>query len=128
MSDTFALVGNWSTTPLGQPTSFIAAITTAIQESFILAAKTDGQLTLSSDGSQAVSFGGVSDANIIILKALPGGGPVTAILTSAAGAAQEVPFDTYLIIMCEGTPYTALSLERTPSTLTTVAYFLAQSE
>ena len=128
MSDNFQFVGAWSTTPLGQPTSFVAGITTPIQESFVLSAKSLGEFVLTEDSAMALPFGGVTNANIVIMKALPGGGPVTAAVTSAAGTAQKDPFDTYFINMSEGVPITAITLTRTAGVLTTVEFFLGQSD
>ena len=102
-----------------------SALDTIISEMMTLQAKHLDELTLSADAPLAVAFGGVASANLVILKATSGG-PVNAIVTSASGASQAIPFDTYLILMTNGIPITALSLQRQPATLTVVEVLLGQ--
>lgn len=127
MADTFNFNGSITTTPLGLPNSFVASLSIPIQESFTLDAKTSGEVTLSSDSAAPLNFGGVTDANVVTLKVLPGAAPVTAAITWANGTAQKVPIDTYTVLMSEGFPLTAITLTRTAGVLTTVEYFLGQS-
>jgi hypothetical protein len=124
MADNFTLTGTWATTPINGTNSFDPDLTAPIQESLVLVHKEFQSLDLTVDTPVVVPFGGVASANILILKAQ--GGPVVATVTSAAGTAQTIPFDTYLILMSMGTPITALSLTRTAATFTSIQAMLGQ--
>jgi fructose-specific phosphotransferase system IIC component len=124
MADQFVLQGSYSSTPMGQPSSFAQVVQATIDESTILDAQHVDEVTLAVDTSVVVPFGGVANANIIILKAV--GGKVTARITSTDGAAQSVPFDTYFILMSESVPVTALDLTRVAGVETTVRVFLGE--
>jgi hypothetical protein len=124
MSDAFALTGGYTVTPLGNPTSFAQNVEAVIDEAVTLAHRADADVRLLVNTPVVVSFGGVTNAHVVILKAL--GGKVDAIITTADGAAQVVPFDTYFILMCNAKPVTALSLTRTADTDTTVRVFLGE--
>lgn len=124
MSDSFKLLGSYEVTPQGNPLSFAPNIAANISEGKTLAAKEISELNLADDSPLAVPFGGVVNANIVILKAI--GGKVTAALTSTDGSSQHVPFDTYFILMSDSVPITALTLTRVAGTPTTVRVFLAE--
>lgn len=124
MADAFKLTGSYDVTPLTQPLSFAPSITAPIMEARTTQAKTVTDVLLDADAPVAVAFGDVQEAHVVILKAV--GGPVVASLTSDAGAAQDVPFDTYMILMSEEKPITAITLTRSPNTETQVRIFLAQ--
>jgi len=124
MADQFVLQGGYTSTPLGQPTSFAQMVETQIDESATLGAKHVDEVTLTVDTPVVVPFGGVINANVIILKAV--GGKVRARLTSADGVAQSAPFDTYFILMSESVPVTALDLTRVAGVETTVRVFLGE--
>ena len=125
MADSFRLSGSYATTPLGGTPSFDPNIDAPIDEPAQLAKKRIDEIDLDVDTEVAVAFGGVTNANIVILKAV-GGTTVQAHVTSAAGASQIIPFDTYLILMSMATPVTAIGLVRTPATPTTVRVFLGE--
>jgi hypothetical protein len=124
MADSFKLLGSYETAPLGQPLSFAPNVIAQISEGKTLKVKELADLTLSVDSAVAVPFGGVVNANVILLKAT--GGKVKARFTSADGTAQAIPFDTYLILMSDTVPFTAIDLTRVASTLTTVRVFLGE--
>lgn len=124
MADSFKLVGSYDVQPLSNPLSFAASITAPINEARTIDAKVLTDVLLAADAPESVAFGDVTNANIVILKAI--GGPVVARITSAAGALKEVPFDTYLILMSETVAITAITLTRAPGTETTVRVFLAE--
>lgn len=124
MSDSFKLTGSYEVTPQGNPLSFAPGIAAAINEAKTLAAKEICELALNADAPVAVPFGGVVNANVVILKST--GGKVKARVTSADGAQQSVPFDTYFILMSESVPITAIDLTRVAGTVTTVRVFLAE--
>jgi len=124
MADAFKLLGSYETSPLGQPLSFAPALIAQISESKTLKAAHPDTLLLTTDSPVSVAFGGVTNANVVILKAV--GGKVVATVDSAAGAAQAVPFDTYWILMSEAAPLTAITLTRTAGIETTVRVFLGE--
>lgn len=124
MADSFALLGSYGVTPLGNPLSFAPSIAAQISEGLQLKAKQISEMVLTADAPLAVPFGGVANAHIVILKST--GGKVRARLTSADGVAQSVPFDTYWILMSEAVPITAIDLTRIAGAETTVRVFLAE--
>lgn len=124
MADAFKLLGSYETQPLSNPLSFAALLSTPINEVKQIKAKQLMDIELDSDPAVPIDFGGVTDAHIVVLKAV--GGPVVATIDSAAGSAQLIPFDTYWILMSETNPITALSLTRAPGTVTTCRVFLAE--
>lgn len=124
MTDAFKLVGSYEATPLSNPLSFAALVTAQINEAKQLKVKQVGDVELTVDTPVAVDFGGVTNAHIVILKAV--GGKVRARVSSTDGASQAVPFDTYWILMSESVPVTAIDLTRVAGTPTTVRVFLGE--
>ena len=124
MADRFELSGGYTTEPLGGVTSFVPRLAAEIQESVQLVTKKVGDVDLGVDTPVSVDFGGLTSANVVILKAT-NGSSVKATLTSAEGTAP-FPFDTYVILMTREKPITAITLTRTPATPTTVEVFLGQ--
>ncbi len=124
MADAFQLQGSYAVKPLSSPLSFAPSILADINESRTLKAKQVADMSLASDAAAAVDFGGVANANIVVLKAV--GGKVAAAITSADGVAQVIPFDSYLILMSESVPITAITLTRVAGTVTTVRVFLGE--
>lgn len=125
MADQFILSGSYTTTPLGGELSFDPNIDAPINEPIQLTRKKVDTVVLDVDTPVAVSLGGLTQAHIIILKAV-GGTSVRVRITSADGAAQSIPFDTYLVLMSMAKPITAIDLTRTPATLTSVLVFLGE--
>ena len=125
MADRFTLSGGYATEPLGGEPSFDAIVTAVIDESVILDKKVVDTIRLTVDTAVVVDFGGITNANIIILKST-GGVKVTARISSADGAAQAIPFDTFLILMSMDFPITAITLTRLPATETDVRVFLGE--
>ena len=93
-----------------------------INESVTLDAKTPGQYELLNDAPVSVAFGGVVDANVVVIFS---DRPITVTLTSTAGAASVV-CDDMVFIISRTTPYTAITLTRTPATDTNVTVFLGE--
>lgn len=127
MGDTFKLRGDLSTGPScgGAPSGF-PNVVMSIDESMALAGPpVVGQYDLSTDSPASVSLGGLSGANVVVIKAI--GGKVRARLTSADGTSQAVAVDTFAVILSESVPYTALDLTRVASTPTTVKVLLGQT-
>lgn len=124
MADSFKLLGSYEVAPQGSQLSFAPAIIAQISESRTLSAKTISDITLDADAIEAVDFGGVEEAHVLELKAT--GGKVLATITTADGASQVVPVDSSLILICDESPVTALSLTRKAGTPTTVRVFLGE--
>lgn len=124
MADGFRLTGGYTVTPLGNPLSFAQNVEAVIDESVTLKAKQLTEILLSADAPAAVDFGGVVNANVIIMKAI--GGKVRARVTSTDGSQQAFPFDTYFILMTDSVPVTAIDLTRLTGVSTTVRVFLGE--
>lgn len=124
MATAFKLQGSYELNPLTAPLSFAQAIATPINEAKTLHVQQSTEVVLTVDTPVSVPFGGVTNANIVILKSVVGS--VTARVTSAAGALQSVPFDTYWILMNDSAPITAIDLTRVAGVETTVRVFLAE--
>jgi hypothetical protein len=123
MADQFVLSGSYTVTPLSL-TSLDPSLATTIDEPLSLKSKQFSDITLSVDTPVAVPFGTVVNAHVVILKAL--GGKVKARITSADGSTQAIPFDTFLILMSQTVPITAIDLTRVLATATTVKVFLGE--
>lgn len=120
----FKFEGSYGVTPLGNPTSFGVTESSPISESLTINQKQITNLDLTADSVVAVPFGGVTNANLVILKAV--GGKVRARVTSADGSQQAFPFDTYFILMNDKIPITAIDLLRDPGVSVIVRVFLGQ--
>lgn len=123
MADQFSFTGSYDTKPLSGSLSFAALIDAPINEAVNLEHKSQDEITIIADAPVVVAFGGVTNAHIVIMKAT---GKVVARFTSANGSAQSIPFDTYLIIMSESAPFTAIDLTRVAGVETTVSIFLGE--
>lgn len=124
MADAFALTGSYTTTPSTGVTSGYPAIGTPIDEQMMLAHKQFVEIDLTSDSPQAVSFGGVASAALIVVKTT--GGKVDLTLTSADGTAQVIPVDSFAVVMSASVPYSALLLTRAAATPVNVKVFLGE--
>lgn len=124
MASTFALTGTYQAMPpYGMP-SGDPLITAPVDERQTLALELAGQLLLATDAPVTVPFGGLTSASVVVLKVV--GGPAKVRLTSAAGATQVVPVDSFLTLMSGAVPFTAVSVEREPGVPVTVKFFLGQ--
>ena len=124
MADVFALTGAWTLTPASGYPSLDPSVSTTIDETVQLIAKQVGDLTLASDSPIAVDFGGVTNANVVVLKAI--GGPCVLSVTWANGTSQTIPFDSAFINISLTNPITAMTITRQPATLTYVRVMLGQ--
>jgi hypothetical protein len=124
MSDQFTLSGSYNVTPLGGAASLDPNIDSPLNEALVLQSKQYEAVHLGVDTPVPVAFGTVVNAHVVILKAQ--GGKVKAVLTSADGSAQIVPFDSVLILISQAAPITAISLTRVAATDTIVRVFLGE--
>lgn len=96
---------------------------TPIVESVVLDEKNLDQYTLTADAPQAVAFGGVTNAHVLIVSTDQ---KVKVTVTSADGSSQAIPCDGQLILISRSVPITAVTLTRVPATLTTAFVFLGE--
>lgn len=124
-TDLFSIQGQWSTSPQtgGLLASGAAALLTPILEQMSLDEKQVATYDLVGDSPQSIAFGGVTNANVVIIAATR---KVRARLTSADGSQQSIPIDGLAILISRSVPFTALDLTRVPATDTDVAVFLGQ--
>ena len=124
MADSFKLLGSYEVAPQGSALSMAPSIIAQISENRTLQHKMIADIDLTVDAPVTVAFGGVVNAHVLELKAT--GGKVKATITTSDGAAQVVPVDSALILICDGAPVTALTLTRLASTPTSVRVFLGE--
>lgn len=124
--DAFTLSGSYGTTPLAGETSGTPFLSTPLEETLNLSAKQTGEYSLGSDSVQVVAFGGVTTANVIIMK-VTSGPAVKARLTWASNPTQAVEVDGFYFQIDRTTGITALDLTRTPGQISVVEVFLGQA-
>lgn len=126
MADKFQIVGSWGTSP--QTGSLLASGRASelapINEAVMLSVK-NGQddYILDVDTPVPVSFGGVTDANVVVIFS---DRKIRVRLTSADGALQSIPVDGTLMLICETVPFTAIDLTRVLAQETRVTVFIGQ--
>lgn len=125
MSTDFSLQGRWQATPKLASVSASGCPTIGAQfaEGIILAKRHYTEPTLDADAVEAVSFGDVTSAHVVLIKSDK---KVTVRLTSVEGAIQIVPVDTLLYLISESVPYTAIDLTRVAGQSTTVKILLGE--
>jgi hypothetical protein len=124
MADSFKLLGSYEVAPQGSQLSFAPQVIAQISETRTLVRKLISDVQLTADPIEPVDFGGVVSAHVLELKAT--GGKVLATITTADGVAQVIPVDSSLILICDESPVTALSLTRKTGIPTTVRVFLGE--
>lgn len=125
MADVFAITGSYSATPASGSPSADPIITAALDERQMLGTETYSQLTLANDSITPLPFGGLTNVTALIVKAVSAA-KVKVIITSASGASQVVPIDSFLALMSASEPLTAVSVQRSPGVSAVVRYFLGQ--
>lgn len=120
----FRLDGFFDARPARNSPSGESPIPTPIRESVNLCKKHYDEIELTADTPVAVSFGGLPQAEVVVIK-VPGK-KVTARLTSADGATQSVPIEELFIDISLSTPFTAIDLTRVTGVTTTAKVFLGQ--
>jgi hypothetical protein len=121
----FKLNGSWVVTPAqpGSP-SGDPDIPALFDEKVELDRKHYDEYELIADAPVTVGFGGVTNANVVIIKV--DGERITARLTSAAGSTQSIPVEEFLALISLSVPITAIDLTRATGVTTTVRVFLGQ--
>ncbi len=87
-------------------------------------APTIAEYELDDDAVQTVAFGPLDNAHVVLIKTV--GGKVRARLTSADGSQQSIPVDSFMVIVSESVPFTALDLTRVAGVTTTVKVLLGE--
>lgn len=125
MADLFKLAGTWQACPqTGALTASGApSFTAPINEAVSLKSKNYDDYLLTADSVQAVAFGGVANAHVVMIFSNQ---KIKARLTSADGATQVIPVDGFLALISESVPFTALDLQRVAGQETTVKVFLGE--
>lgn len=125
MSQTFTLSGRIRSAVDASSTdaSFNPTLYAELYEQMAILQPFETGYDLTADGAQAVGFGGLASAAVVIIKP---SGKVTVTLTNADNIAQKITTDQFMMIMCSGTPYTAISLQRAAGIATNVRIALAQ--
>ena len=124
MADSFQISGEFSTRPLLGVASAIPSVIAPLNEVVQVTKKHLDDQTLTVDTPVPLSFGGLTEAHVVIVKVI--GGKVTARFTSADGATQAVPVDTLFVLISLQEPITAIDFTREPSTEPIVSTFLGQ--
>lgn len=89
----------------------------------MLAQKNYDDYLLAADAVQAVAFGGVANAHVVMIFA---DRKIKVRLTSADGATQVVPIDGFLGLINETVPFTAIDLQRVAGQETKVKVFIGE--
>jgi hypothetical protein len=110
VADIFQLSGSYCVNPASGFPSGDPSIEASIDESMVLSKKQVLTVELDTDSPESVSFGDLTGANVVIIRAY--GGKVRARFTSTDGAAQAVPVDPLAIQISSTVPITALDLTR----------------
>jgi hypothetical protein len=125
MAAQFTLNGSYQSLPLDGSPSFSASIIAQINETTTIGKQVAQTIELASDSPEAVAFGDVVGASVVVIKAI--GGKIRVRVTSADGSQQAVPCDSFIILMSETVPVTAIDLTRTTGVNTTVQVFLGET-
>ncbi len=124
MSDSFRFVGSYSSAPLFGVQSAFPTISAPIDESMQLAKRFTDTLLLETEGPIAVSLAGLTDVNLIVVKAV--GGPIELSITTTLGVAL-IPVESFFMLFSFTTGITAITVERSPGVETYVEVFMGQS-
>lgn len=105
--------------------SGIPAVTLPLDETLTLKSPpVIGQYSLAADAAQAVGLGGLTNVNVLVVKAV--GGKVRVRITSTDGSQQAIPVDSLLVLLTSAVAITAIDLTRVAGTLTTVTVTLGE--
>jgi len=124
VADVFRLEGSYQTQPTSGNLSGNPSVDALISERVGIKNKAIAVYNLTSDSPVSVSLAGMSGINVLMLKTV--GGKVRVRLTSADGAQQAIPVDSFIALIDLTVPITAIDLTRNPATSTTVQLFLGE--
>lgn len=125
MADVFQLTGSYMTRPTsGGAPSGDPSLEAVIDESISLKKKLYREYLLEADAVQAIDFGGLAAGHVIVIKLV--GGKAKVRLTSADGATQAVPVDSFFVVIADSVPFTALDLTRQAGIEVTAKIFIGE--
>ncbi len=124
MTSFFRLSGTYTSDPSVGAPSADPGIAAPIDERLTLALDHADKITLTADPAVPVSFGGLTNAHVVVIK-VPGE-KVIARFTSADGATQAIPVSELAILISQDTPFTAIDVQRVAGVTTTVKVFLGE--
>ena len=122
--DTFRFSGSYTTRPTSGNPSGDPEIEASIDERVGLANKVIGLYELTTDSPVSVGLGGLTGANVVIVKTV--GGKARVRLTSSDGTTQAVPVDSLMVLITSSVAVTAIDLTRGAGVSTTVKVTLGQ--
>jgi hypothetical protein len=123
MSDTYHLLGSFTTEPATGLPSGGASVATPLDDTVMLAHKECSDINLTVDTAVVVPFGGVTNAHVVFLYAA---NKIKARITTADGTTQSIPVDPLLKMITLSVPVTAIDLTRVAGSATLVQYFLGE--
>lgn len=101
-----------------------------IDERLLIGAKLNTRLNIPTDAVFSVPIltgvGGPFVAGVNVLVVKPVGGKVKVRVTSADGATQAIPVDSYLSLISLSVPITAVDFTRVSGVTTTIKLFMAE--
>lgn len=125
MADKFQLQGGATVTPQSGNPSGSSIISIPIDESQYLKYKALDEFELTSDAVRTIDFGSVANAHVVMIKLV--GGKARVRLTSTDGGAQQaIPVDSFLFLLANSVPITALDITRLTGTTITCKVFLGE--
>ncbi len=124
MADTFRITGQWGTSPILGVASAIPSFDAPIDETLQIIRKNTDDLTLTVDTPVVVSLGGLTNVHVLIIKTI--GGKIQVRVTSADGTLQAFPVDTFLMLITQSVPFTAIDVTRVANTETQVHVFMGE--
>ena len=126
MSDVFKVHGSYTSEPASSCTSSGSVTVSAPIDEIVTFKRspTIAEYELTSDALQTVPFGPATNAHVVLIKTV--GGKVRVRLTSADGTTQAIPVDSFLLVISESVPFTALDLLRVAGVITTVKVLLGE--
>jgi hypothetical protein len=110
MASIFSLTGCYQVQPASGSPSGDPIIDAPLDEQLVLKAVQVLTVTLDTDAPEALAFGDLAAAHVLVIRAT--GGKVRLRATSTDGAAQAIPFDPLIILMSSAVPITAADLTR----------------
>jgi hypothetical protein len=126
MTDFLQFTGTLQSTPTDPSASAQPSVLAQIAESLVLKRLSDpGQYDLTADAAVPISLGAIANVNVLMVKVT--GGPVTLRVTSAAGATQSIPVDSFFYVMTGTVPITAIDVTRSPGVETFVDVILGEA-
>lgn len=124
MADVFKILGSYTTAPVAGSPSADPSMAATIDEQLSLDRKHYREYVLDSDAVVSVDFGGLDAAHALVVKCV--GGKVRVRATSTDGTSQAVPVDSFMAVISESVPFTAIDVTREAGIEVRVKIFLGE--